>query len=199
MEQLRCLPDHPSYYHATIPSYTIREYSINFDTLLCATRKQILLAVGLMPSNACCNSIDLAQIQRMRCKLEDSDELWMFNLQSLVWALCLQKREIYWFDFWMIQRKSRTYLFWLIHFVKIPSHSTQSGSRPSKNIIYGINKNCNHNKYFQVKVWFQNRRTKHKREETETDQQKALSGSGLESGQTILEHDESDEEDIDCE
>ena len=90
-------------------------------------------------------------------------------------------------------------IFWLIHFVKIPSHSTQSGSRPSKNIIYEINKNCNHNKYFQVKVWFQNRRTKHKREETETDQQKALSGSGLESGQTILEHDESDEEDIDCE
>ena len=91
VEQLRCLPDHPSYQHATIPSYTICEYSINFDTLLCATRKQILLAVGLMPSNACCNSIDLAQIQRMRCKLEDSDELLMFNLQSSVWALCLQK------------------------------------------------------------------------------------------------------------
>ena len=59
-------------------------------------------------------------------------------------------------------------------------------------------------KLFQVKVWFQNRRTKHKREETETDQQKALSGSGMmlgetESGHTILEHDESEEEDIDCE
>ena len=49
-----------------------------------------------------------------------------------------------------------------------------------------------------MKVWFQNRRTKHKREETEGDQQKALSGAG-EAGQTILEHDESDEEDIDCE
>ena len=52
-----------------------------------------------------------------------------------------------------------------------------------------------------MKVWFQNRRTKHKREETEGDQQKALSGAGEagEAGQTILEHDESDEEDIDCE
>ena len=54
-----------------------------------------------------------------------------------------------------------------------------------------------------MKVWFQNRRTKHKREETETDQQKALSGGhpGLsgEHGQTILEHEESEEEDIDCE
>ena len=72
-------PDHPSCQHATSLSYTIREYSINFDTLLCATRKQILLAVGLMPSNACCNSIDLAQIQRMRCKVEDSNELLMFG------------------------------------------------------------------------------------------------------------------------
>ena len=52
---------------------------------------------------------------------------------------------------------------------------------------------------FQVKVWFQNRRTKHKREETETDQQKSLSGMTTESGHTIIEHDESDEEDIDCE
>ena len=52
---------------------------------------------------------------------------------------------------------------------------------------------------FQVKVWFQNRRTKHKREETETDQQKSLSGSTTESDHTIIEHDESDEEDIDCE
>merc|ERR1719242_2908603 len=55
----------------------------------------------------------------------------------------------------------------------------------------------------QVKVWFQNRRTKHKREETETDQQKALSGGhpGLagDHGQTILEQEESEEEDIDCE
>ena len=55
-----------------------------------------------------------------------------------------------------------------------------------------------------MKVWFQNRRTKHKREETETDQQKALSGGhpgmpGDHHGQTILEHDESEEEDIDCE
>ena len=55
-----------------------------------------------------------------------------------------------------------------------------------------------------MKVWFQNRRTKHKREETETDQQKALNGSGVmlgdpESGHTIIEHDESEEEDIDCE
>merc|ERR1719471_1248170 len=54
----------------------------------------------------------------------------------------------------------------------------------------------------QVKVWFQNRRTKHKREETETDQQKALSGQPgghhMED-QTILEHEESEEEDIDCE
>ena len=54
-----------------------------------------------------------------------------------------------------------------------------------------------------MKVWFQNRRTKHKREETETDQQKALSG-GHSGGhhledQTILEHEESEEEDIDCE
>ena len=55
-----------------------------------------------------------------------------------------------------------------------------------------------------MKVWFQNRRTKHKREETETDQQKALSGGhpgmpGEHGGQTILEHEESEEEDIDCE
>ena len=55
-----------------------------------------------------------------------------------------------------------------------------------------------------MKVWFQNRRTKHKREETETDQQKALGGTGNnvvmgEAGQTIIEHDESEEEDIDCE
>ena len=53
-----------------------------------------------------------------------------------------------------------------------------------------------------MKVWFQNRRTKHKREETETDQQKALSGQPgghhMED-QTILEHEESEEEDIDCE
>ena len=55
-----------------------------------------------------------------------------------------------------------------------------------------------------MKVWFQNRRTKHKREETETDQAKALGGAGTsvvmgEGGQTIIEHDESEEEDIDCE
>lgn len=55
-----------------------------------------------------------------------------------------------------------------------------------------------------MKVWFQNRRTKHKREETETDQQKALGGggSGLSAEQmTLLEQeDNSDaEEDIDCE
>ena len=54
-----------------------------------------------------------------------------------------------------------------------------------------------------MKVWFQNRRTKHKREETETDQQKALSGGhpGLagDHGQTILEQEESEEEDVDCE
>ena len=55
-----------------------------------------------------------------------------------------------------------------------------------------------------MKVWFQNRRTKHKREETEGDQQKALNGSGVmlgdpETGHTIIEHDESEEEDIDCE
>ena len=137
MEQLRCLPDHPSYQHATIPSYTIREYSINFDTLLCATRKQILLAVGLMPSNACCNSIDLAQIQRMRCKLEDSDELWMFNLQSLVWALCLQKREIYWFDFWMIQRKSRTYFGWFILLEFLHTQRSLAADRP-KTLFMGL-------------------------------------------------------------
>ena len=55
-----------------------------------------------------------------------------------------------------------------------------------------------------MKVWFQNRRTKHKREETETDQAKALGGGETrmmmgEGGQTIIEHDESEEEDIDCE
>ena len=54
-----------------------------------------------------------------------------------------------------------------------------------------------------MKVWFQNRRTKHKREETETDQQKALTGGGHPGGhmedQTLLEQEESEEEDIDCE
>ena len=61
----------------------------------------------------------------------------------------------------------------------------------------------------QVKVWFQNRRTKHKREETETEQQQGLNklgsgvgGSGEESehhmeGEAGLE--DSGDEDIDCE
>ena len=63
---------------------------------------------------------------------------------------------------------------------------------------------------FQVKVWFQNRRTKHKREETETEQQQGLNKMGhgvalgaqgsehhLDNEHTILE--ESGDEDIDCE
>jgi len=62
----------------------------------------------------------------------------------------------------------------------------------------------------QVKVWFQNRRTKHKREETETEQQQGLNKMGhgvghgghgsenhLDTEHTILE--ESGDEDIDCE
>jgi len=62
----------------------------------------------------------------------------------------------------------------------------------------------------QVKVWFQNRRTKHKREETETEQQQGLNKMGhgvalgaqgsehhLDNEHTILE--ESGDEDIDCE
>ena len=57
-----------------------------------------------------------------------------------------------------------------------------------------------------MKVWFQNRRTKHKREETEADQTVALKNGGSGGGgpssayaaQTSLIDDE-DDEDIDCE
>ena len=55
------------------------------------------------------------------------------------------------------------------------------------------------NVFFQVKVWFQNRRTKHKREETEEGQTQALKGAQDSSyaAQTVIE--EEDDEDIDCE
>ena len=54
-----------------------------------------------------------------------------------------------------------------------------------------------------MKVWFQNRRTKHKREETETEQSQALKGTSGHAheasyaAQTMIE--EEDDEDIDCE
>jgi hypothetical protein len=60
-----------------------------------------------------------------------------------------------------------------------------------------------------VKVWFQNRRTKHKREETETEQSQGLKTSGSEpgkpdkTGSAAAHHeefeDDDDDEDIDCE
>lgn len=65
---------------------------------------------------------------------------------------------------------------------------------------------------FQVKVWFQNRRTKHKREETETEQMGRPGGAGGAGGggagegaggaggqQVPLEDSGEEEEDIDCE
>ena len=75
----------------------------------------------------------------------------------------------------------------------------------SKILLLRMILNTNETFLFQVKVWFQNRRTKHKREETEGDQQQHMHGGAKNGGsdyrggaQTMLEEEE-DDEDIDCE
>jgi len=52
----------------------------------------------------------------------------------------------------------------------------------------------------QVKVWFQNRRTKHKREETESEQMGGGNGNpGNPGNGKHLVEEEEDEEEVDCE
>ena len=50
-----------------------------------------------------------------------------------------------------------------------------------------------------MKVWFQNRRTKHKREETEGDQPNGNGHMQHGGGRATMLEEEEDDEDIDCE
>jgi len=48
-----------------------------------------------------------------------------------------------------------------------------------------------------VKVWFQNRRTKHKRQQQEGDEDGSCKDGDKDEGGLVLEHDEEDEEELD--